>query len=77
MEEALLDFISEYARNRSLHNATSRKEIFASVKNTILKIAKDPNEAKALNVFDYVSWLESKVANTSFREWKEKSMKPS
>jgi hypothetical protein len=68
IEEALLDFISEYAKNSNLNSKRSAIEIFTPIKDTLLKIAKDPNEAKAFNVFDYISWLESKIGKCTFGE---------
>ena len=68
IEDALLNFIAGYAKNELTNKRKTPAEIFTPVKLQLLKIAKDPNEAKAFNVFDYISWLESKIENIPLRD---------
>ena len=41
---------------------------FTSLKNEIVELTKDPFEKSALELFDYVSWLESKLNNKSYED---------
>lgn len=63
-EKLILDFV-----RYNIPEINNKKEIAASF--TILKtklelIFGDPYEKKAINTFDFVSWLESKIQNRSF-----------
>lgn len=73
-EDAILRFI----RIR-LPKANSPKELihfFKLLKSELEEISKDPYEAKALELFDFISWLESKIKKRPFAEiLKEKSDK--
>ncbi|MBI2268860.1 MAG: hypothetical protein HYU69_00725 [Bacteroidetes bacterium] len=65
-EDVLLRFI----RNK-LPGSNSRKELinfFKDLKMELQEITKDPFEAKALEYFDFISWLDSKIQNRPFME---------
>lgn len=65
-EEAILDFIREAIRKGS-----SKKiliSIFRKLKNKLEELVKDPLEKEALQYFDIIYWLESKIDNKSFGE---------
>lgn len=72
-ETLVLDFI-----RKKMPKINSQKKLidaFASLKKSIEKIIKDPFEKKALDYFDFISWLESKIKNRSFAEIvKEKAL---
>ena len=42
--------------------------VFKELKIELEEITKDPFEKKALEYFDFISWLESKIENKSFAE---------
>jgi len=73
-ETIVLDFI-----RKKLPEVTTQKElilIFMELKQELEEIIKDPLEKKALDYFDFISWLESKIQNRSFAEIvKEKASK--
>lgn len=65
-EIIMLDFI----RNK-LSNLFTNKELilaFIELKEELEEIVKDPLEQKALESFDFISWLDSKIENRSFGE---------
>lgn len=44
------------------------KKPFMELKKNLEQLSKDPNEKHALNYFDFISWLESKIEGHSFAE---------
>ena len=63
-EGAILRFMQT-----SLFTAKSKKDIvFEELKTDLLKITKNQFEAKVLDHFDFISWLESKIQNKPFIE---------
>lgn len=65
-ETIVLDFIK-----KQLPKINSQKELimtFKSLKKNIEEVMKDPFERKALDYFDFISWLESKIENRTFAE---------
>ena len=65
-ETSFLDFIRQ-----KLPKVKSNKELvgaFKELKIELEAIAKDPFEKKALEYFDFISWLESKIGNRPFAE---------
>jgi tetratricopeptide (TPR) repeat protein len=64
VEIILLDFI-----RKKIPKTNSRKELieaFEKLKSDLERTAKDPFEQQAINYFDFVSWLESKISGRSF-----------
>ena len=65
-EHIVIDFI-----RRKMPRTNSKKELlaaFAELKNDIMELSKDPFEQTALEYFDFISWLESKISGKSFAE---------
>ena len=52
----------------SKKNKWDQIEDFKSLREELLKICKDPMEARFLENFDVISWLKSKIENRSFEE---------
>ncbi len=67
IEEALLVFFSQYARNKAIHSSDQR-ESFADLKKKLVQISKDKNEAASLRIFDYISWTTSKIEKKTMSE---------
>lgn len=66
VETIVLDFIK-----KQLPRINSQKELikaFTRLRKNIEEIIKDPFEKKALEYFDFISWLESKIENRPFAE---------
>lgn len=66
IENIVLDFI-----RKKMPRTNSKKETlaaFAELKTQIEKISSEPLEKKALEYFDYISWLESKITGRKFAE---------
>ena len=66
VETSILDFM----RNKVPKIITPHDKIkaFKKLKIDMEQITKDPFEKKALEYFDFISWLESKIENKSFAE---------
>ena len=63
-EDAILRFMQT-----SLFTANSKKDsVFKELKADLLKITKNQFEAKIIEHFDFISWLESKIENKPFIE---------
>jgi hypothetical protein len=43
-------------------------DAFKDLRHNIMRITKDPHEAIALDYFDFISWLESKIEGKRFSE---------
>ncbi|HET6989949.1 MAG TPA: hypothetical protein VFJ43_01440, partial [Bacteroidia bacterium] len=66
IETIILDFI-----RKKLPKLDTRKEIteaFVNLKNEIEILSKHPYEKRALEYFDFVKWLESKISRKTFAE---------
>ena len=62
--------VLQFIRNK-IPKLDSKKELmhaFEELKKEIVKISKDPFERTALEYFDFISWLESKISGRSFAE---------
>jgi hypothetical protein len=66
LENIVLDFI----RKKMHHIYTTRDEIeaFVELRKEFLELADHPYEKKALEYFDYISWLDSHIEDRSFEE---------
>lgn len=62
LEDCFLRFLK---KNITPFNS-KQKEVFSSFKEELLLVLQDPYENSALEYFDFISWLESKIENTSF-----------
>ena len=72
LETSVIDFTRK--KNPKIKSDKELIIAFREFKSTIEEIFKDPFEQKALEFFDFISWLESKIANKPFAEIiKEKS----
>ncbi len=72
-ENLFIDFI-----RKKLPNINSEKKLISELENLKLKlekIANDPFENRALNAFDLISWLDSKVKGKTFSEVKYAKVK--
>ena len=68
VEEAVLNFISGYARSRELHSTAFRVMKFSELRKQLVRISKDKNEAASLRVFDYMAWATAREGNKSIAE---------
>ncbi len=66
VERSLLQFMRRLSK-RNLSQQLLREE-FARLRNDLVRITKDPQEKQALEYFDLISWLESKVDGRTFAE---------
>ncbi|MDQ3019271.1 MAG: hypothetical protein M3R36_01680 [Bacteroidota bacterium] len=65
VENAVMNFL------RKTPNIISAKELiphFAELKDNLIKITEDPYEMIAMDYFDFISWLESKIKGKEFAE---------
>jgi hypothetical protein len=71
-ERAIMDFFRQY-----ILSGTTNQDIklpFIVLKKRLEELSKDPYEKQALNYFDFISWLDSKIENRTFAEvMKEKA----
>ena len=51
-----------------MNTKSDQIEAFKTLRKELLEICKDPMEARFLEFFDIISWLESKIKNRSFGE---------
>jgi hypothetical protein len=74
METIVINFI-----RLEMPKINSRREelqAFARLKKEIEKLARDPNQKRSLEYFDFISWLESRISGKEFAEVvKEKTKK--
>ncbi len=76
VEEILLNHLAEAGKKHGRSSKKEKKSSLISTKEKLIRLVKDPEEAKALNVFDYLSWLDSKIEGQSFTSVvKEKNKK--
>ena len=68
IEDAVLKFISESTHEEENKNKKIIRERFSALKNKIVRIAKNKNEAYALRVFDYTLWAKAKMENKTIAE---------
>ena len=66
METAVLNFIRK--KVPKIISSEDQTKTFRELKSEIEEITKDDFEKKALNHFDFVSWLKSKIENRPFAE---------
>ena len=66
VEKALLQFMRRLSKKN--YSKPILKEEFIRLKNELVRITKNPAEKQALEYFDLISWLESKIQNRSFAE---------
>jgi hypothetical protein len=65
-ESILMDFIRGNMLNKA--GKLDIREQFIKLKRQFEKLSKDPFERQALEYFDFISWLESKIENRSFAD---------
>ena len=65
LEDYFLKFLK---KNITPFNSKTRRESFLLFKEELLMLLNDPYEHRALEYFDFISWLESKIENRSFME---------
>lgn len=61
LDKVILDFIKTYAANPIA--LKDKSKVFAKLKTELSTIAKNPDEAVALQFFDFISWTESHIDN--------------
>jgi len=66
VEKSILNFIRRLSKIDATRKALL--EEFRRFRNELLKITKSPDEKKALEYFDLISWLKSKIENRSLAE---------
>ena len=66
LEKSMLDFFRKKLPNAD--TAAQCTEAFKEFKKVAIEIIKNDFEKKALEYFDLISWLESKIENRSFAE---------
>jgi hypothetical protein len=65
-EDTILQFIRKKLPKGN--SSKERIEFFKELKTELEKITKDPYEAEAIEIFDFISWLESKIENRPFAD---------
>lgn len=65
-ETSMINFFRKKLPN--VHTAAQRTEVFKELKKEIMEITKNNFEKKALDYFDIISWVESKIEHRSFAE---------
>jgi len=65
-ENAILDFIKK--KTPKINSKNEAIVAFKGLKDELLIIIKNPFEKKALDYFDFISWLDSKIENKKFAE---------
>ncbi|MBI2271893.1 MAG: hypothetical protein HYU69_16245 [Bacteroidetes bacterium] len=65
-EDAILNFIRKKIFKKNTYKDLI--EAFKELCEELLKLSKNPFEKRALEYFDFISWLESKIENRSFAE---------
>jgi len=68
MESSILNFIRKKLPKINQLDTNALMEAFAELKDEVEKISEDPFEKKAIDHFDFISWLESKLQNRPFTE---------
>jgi hypothetical protein len=64
-EQELLNFVTKYA---STKNKFDRIERWENLHKSLAELTKDPYQASGLEYFDFLTWAESKINNSSFIE---------
>lgn len=64
-DQAFLKYIRKII---SSNHPSELTNLYKEMLSTLLKIAKDPAEAKTQELFDFISWVESKIKGKSFAE---------
>ncbi len=64
-EHIFLDFIGQFIKTKSREE---QRKLYQKLVSELKKIAEDPFEKAAFEFFDFISWAESKVEKTSFKE---------
>lgn len=73
IETGILNFIGK--KLPKIKSQQDLMEAFKELRAELIEILKDPFEKKALDYFDFISWLNSKIENRSFAEIvKEKTL---
>jgi hypothetical protein len=65
LEDCFLKFLK---KNLAPLNAREQQLSFSAFKNELLVLLEDPYEKRALEYFDFISWLESKIEKETFLE---------
>jgi hypothetical protein len=66
LETVVLNFIRK--KMRHLQSPKAQLKAFVDLRTELLELENHPFEKKALEYFDYISWLDSKIENRSFEE---------
>ncbi len=59
-------FLNEMRKLVKAKNEEKQKEQFITFKENLMKVFEDPYEKIALDYFDFILWLDSKITNQSF-----------
>jgi hypothetical protein len=63
VENLMIDGIKKLSR---MQKDTSKRETYKAMRDGLATLMTDPNESVVLKYFDFLSWAESKVENTSY-----------
>ncbi|MCB0395135.1 MAG: hypothetical protein KDD36_00690 [Flavobacteriales bacterium] len=66
LERIIIDFIQKKAPH--ITNKTQLIEAFRETRHEIITLREDPYERKALEYFDFIAWIDSKLENKPFGE---------
>ncbi len=61
-------FLKDFKKLLKLKKADGMKQLYINFKSELEEIIKDPYEKAAVEYFDFISWLDSKIQNKSFEE---------
>jgi hypothetical protein len=65
LEDCFLKFLKKHLEPL---NAKAQQIAFAAFKSELTLLLQDPYEKRALEYFDFISWLDSKIEKKSFAE---------
>ena len=65
-ENCIMNFIRNW--NKLGNSEQEKTNAFKKLKENLIKISQNPHEKRALEYFDYISWLESKIEKRDFAE---------
>jgi len=67
-ETIILNFIRKKLPKINISVKKELIDVFEKLRKEVIEISKEPFEQKALEYFDFISWLESKIENRPFME---------
>jgi hypothetical protein len=65
LEKAILKFMKNYI---SLNDDKKEKNAYIKFKKELLEIQEDPYERKLFKIFDFITWVESKIENIHYKD---------